>query len=214
MSRRRPSALALVVGTLVTLAAVGYPFAIYLGLTRWSARDVGLVLLVFLVPMLLLRLRRVDRRQLWRVLPAPAIAVALAGLTAALGDARFVLALPVLVSAVLLVGFGATLWSDQPMAERFARMKRGDELTPDEIRYCRTVTLVWCAFFAVNGVVAGALALFAPVAWWTLYAGLIAYVLIGALFTVEYLVRSYRFRHYGDGLHERLVARLFPPVSP
>ena len=91
---------------------------------------------------------------------------------------------------------------------------RTDELNAVETRYCRSVTIVWCAFFAANGAIAAALALWAPLAWWTLYSGLLAYVLIGAVFVIEFLVRSYRFRQYGPGLAGRLAARLFPPPLP
>ncbi len=38
--------------------------------------------------------------------------------------------------------------------------------------------------------VAAALALWAPLAWWTLYTGLIAYLLMGLLFAGEWLVRQ------------------------
>jgi len=35
--------------------------------------------------------------------------------------------------------------------------------------------------------------------------------LIGTLGALEYVYRKYRFREYGAGLHDRLLARLFPP---
>ena len=38
--------------------------------------------------------------------------------------------------------------------------------------------------------VAAGLALWAPLAWWTLYNGLIAYLLMGLLFAAEWLVRQ------------------------
>jgi hypothetical protein len=46
-----------------------------------------------------------------------------------------------------------------------------------------------------------------------LYTGLIAYVLIGILGASEYVVRKARFREYGNGLHDRLLARVFPPTA-
>src|SRR6185436_7648546 len=53
---------------------------------------------------------------------------------------------------------------------------------------------IWCLFFALNGSTALLLALAAPLAWWTLYNGLIAYLLIGALFATEWILRRRRFR--------------------
>ena len=34
---------------------------------------------------------------------------------------------------------------------------------------------------------------------------------MGAMFAGEYVLRQFRFRKYGEGLHDRLLARLFPP---
>lgn len=212
MTSRRVTGV--VLGIVGAVAAVAYPFAIYVGLTSYSTRDVGLALLALLLPLLLFRLLRADRSQLAQVLPAPLAAVALVSLAVLVDDHRLMLALPVLVSGVLLVGFGASLRGERPMVERFARLVRGDTLIPAEVRYCRSVTVVWCVFFAVNGAVAGALAVWAPLAWWTVYAGALAYALIGAVFVIEFLVRSYRFRQYGPGLHDRIAARLFPPPVP
>jgi uncharacterized membrane protein len=45
-------------------------------------------------------------------------------------------------------------------------------------------------FFVINGTIAAALTLWAPLAWWTLYNGLIAYLLMGLLFAGEWLVRQ------------------------
>jgi uncharacterized membrane protein len=51
------------------------------------------------------------------------------------------------------------------------------------------VTQVWCWFFSVNGAIALATALWASPAIWTLYNGLIAYLVMGLLFAGEYVVR-------------------------
>jgi len=64
------------------------------------------------------------------------------------------------------------------------------DLPPAAVRYTRQVTRVWVAFFAFNASVATGLALLAPLSWWTLYTGLIAYLLMGLLFAGEWLVRQ------------------------
>ena len=75
------------------------------------------------------------------------------------------------------------------VAERLARLSEPD--LPDKaIRYTRQVTIAWSVFFLCNGVLAAALTLWAPLAWWTLYNGLISYLLMGLLFAVEWLVRQ------------------------
>lgn len=203
-------ALAIVNGTLVGL----YPVAVWVGLTYLSTRAVGLLVLGVLVPMLVVRLWRADRTTFWSILRIPLAILGLILIGVILDDRRYVLAMPVLINTVLLLTFGPTLRRGAiPMIERFARMQE-PELGPDKQAHCRQFTWVWCGFFAANGAVAAALALWAPLAWWATYTGLVAYVLMGLLFTIEYVVRKARFREYGRGLHDRLLARLFPPRTP
>jgi uncharacterized membrane protein len=186
----------------------GYPVAVYIGLTRFSARGVGLLLLLLLLPGLLLKLRHARREDVLVVARLPLSIMALVALGALLDDPRFVLSLPVLINLMLLAQFGSSL-RGTPMVERFARLQDPD-LGPAQVAYCRSVTKVWCVFFTLNAAVSLALALFASVAIWALYTGLIAYVLIGVVASVEYVVRKARFREYGPGLHDRLLARVFP----
>ncbi len=182
--------LATIFGALLTVA---YPLAVYFGLSHFSVRAVGLLLLCLALPLLALRFRGTRREHLASILPVPISVIALIALSAILEDRRFMLALPVLISAALLVTFGASLSRGMPMIERFARMQN-PELPPSHAAHCRQVTWVWCVFFVVNGAIASFLAVRGPIEWWTLYSGLIAYVLMGALFAVEYIVRKYRFR--------------------
>jgi uncharacterized membrane protein len=191
------------------LLVAGYPLAVYLGLTRYSARYVGILLIVLLLPGLLLRLRGARREDLLAVARVPLAVMAVAGLSALFDDKRFVLAMPVLINGALLATFGSSLWGT-PMVERFARLQNPN-LGPDHVPYCRAVTKVWCGFFGFNIAMSVWLGLFAPLSWWALYTGIIAYVLIGVLATGEYIVRKERFRDYGSGLHDRILMRLFPP---
>lgn len=188
-----------------------YPLAVYVGLSRGRPRGVALVLLGLIVATALLRIRGAAREHLWVVLRVPMSVAALLTLASILDDPRLVLAMPVLVSGLLLWHFASSL-SGTPIVERFARMQK-DTLSPAQVRYCRTVTVVWCGFFVLNGAAAAALAWWAPLSWWALYTGIIAYVLIGLVGTVEYVVRKHRFREYGPGLHDRLLARVMPPPA-
>jgi uncharacterized membrane protein len=95
---------------------------------------------------------------------------------------------PVLVNAALLGVFAYSLISPPSMIERFARI-REPNLPTRAISYARRVTQVWCMFFAANGVIALMTALWASSATWTLYNGLIAYLMMGLLFAGEYVVR-------------------------
>jgi uncharacterized membrane protein len=198
-----------VVAVLNGLLIAAYPVAVYFGLTRFSTRGLGLVLLVLLLPSVLTKLRSARREDLVVVLRLPLTVITLVVLGIILNDRRFVLALPVLINLALLIQFAGSLRAT-PMVERFARMQ-DPNLGPLQVRYCRTVTQVWCVFFAINASISLALAWLADVAVWALYTGLVAYVLIGVVATVEYVVRKARFREYSGALHDRLIARVFPP---
>ncbi|MDR0876504.1 MAG: AMP-binding protein, partial [Treponema sp.] len=100
---------------------------------------------------------------------------------------------PVLISAVLLGAFGLTLFSPPVMIFRFAVLQdksvRGSLAEKRVEKYCRRVTLVWCAFFLLNGAVALYTVFFASDAVWSIYNGGISYMLMGALFAGEFIVR-------------------------
>ncbi|MFY0542160.1 hypothetical protein [Nannocystis pusilla] len=155
----------------------------------------------------MLRLREARREDLWPVLRVPLSLFGLFAVAALSGEQRLFMALPVLVNLGLLANFAASLRGPVSLVERFARLQEPD-LPPGGPAYCRTWTKIWCGFFVANALVSAGLALWAPVAWWTLYTGLLAYLLIGVMFTVEYVVRKATFRRFGDGLPDRLLRRL------
>ena len=95
---------------------------------------------------------------------------------------------PVIVNATLLGVFFYSLIVPPTAIERIAR-KRDRFLPAQAIGYTRRVTQVWCVFFALNGAIALYTALYESSALWSLYNGLLAYVLIGLLFAGEYCVR-------------------------
>lgn len=96
------------------------------------------------------------------------------------------------------------------MVERFARLQVPD-LPEAEVAYTRSVTRVWCVFFVINGSIALVLALMDDIEAWALFTGLISYLLIGALFAVEYVYRHWKFRRYRGGFADPLLKRVFPP---
>lgn len=201
----------ILVGVLTTILVVLYPLAIWFGLTHFSARTVSLWILVLLVPGVLWRFRKARREDVWAVLRIPLVIALVLGCGALFDDRRFVLAMPVLVNLGLLITFATSL-RGTPMIERFARMQEKEGLGEGQVRHCRQVTWAWVVFFALNASVAALLSL--DEAWtaaWAAYNGGIAYGLMGAMFVGEYILRQYRFRKYGGGLHDRLLSRIFPP---
>ena len=93
----------------------------------------------------------------------------------------------------MLAVFGGSLWTTMPIVERLARL-REPNLPPSGVRYTRVVTRVWCGFFILNGGIALFTALRGDMRLWTLWNGMIAYILMGALMATEWLVRQRRIK--------------------
>ncbi len=195
---------------LSVILGLAYPVAIYLALQRFEPRQVALLGLALLA----LRTAIVARRRLVsyaRALAGPALAVgATLAVAAFLNHPLALLLTPPAVSFALLASFAQSLWGPLPVIERFARIVVPD-LSEEEIAYCRSTTVVWCGFFALNGSIEVVLALRAPIELWTLYTGLVSYLLIGTLFASEFVYRHWRFRRYVGAPTDVVLRRIFPP---
>lgn len=173
-----------ILSTLSVVITVLYPLAIWWGEGKFEPRVMAGVLVLALV-MRLPTLRAGGVRHGWWI----GILVAVLVLIAVLGNALLPLKLyPVVVNGTMLMLFGSTLFRPPSMVERLARL-RTPSFPPAAIAYMQRVTQVWCGFFVVNGAVALGTALWASPAVWSLYNGVIAYVLMGALFGGEYVIR-------------------------
>lgn len=129
-----------------------------------------------------------------------ALLAAFFALLLASGNAGSMYWYPVLVNALMFILFFASLFSGQSLIERLARLREPD-LPREAIAYTRRVTQIWCAFFIINGGIAAALALAGAHRAWALYTGLIAYLLMAALFAGEYLVRRRIKKHHDKFSH-------------
>ncbi|MDR2207501.1 MAG: hypothetical protein LBE22_00780 [Azoarcus sp.] len=116
--------------------------------------------------------------------------VALLGITALLlrSSISLLLYYPVLVSAMFLAAFAASLFQSQTLVERLAR-RLDPELPPHGVRYTRRVTIAWCVFFVINGGIALWTTTQSTTVW-TFYNGLISYVAMGVMFGGEWLIRQ------------------------
>ena len=197
---------------LQTVALLAYPVLVYFALEFASARVVALATLA-LVALRLAFLAPARFAATARAFAPAALALGLASvLTLFWNDPLSLLLAPALLNLALLGAFAASFLARQTTVERLARAQVG-ELDADERRYCRRVTALWCAFFAANAAVSATLALWGTREEWTLYNGLVAYVLAGALFAAEYLYRHWRFRRYVGAPTDPLLRRIFPPRS-
>jgi uncharacterized membrane protein len=166
---------------LAWLATLLYPLAVWFGLTRFEPRWVA----VFLLSLALLR-AIASREKVWLVAAAGACGLVLASWFS--NDGLPLKLYPVLVNLALLTVFAVSLRHPPTVIERLARLQTPD-LPAAAIPYVTRVTRAWCLFFVLNGGIALWTALAASDATWALYNGLIAYVLIGAMFLGERLLR-------------------------
>lgn len=160
-----------------------YPFAVYFGTQYLAPWKIASVLFVLLG----IRLALSYSVKHWSS-PLLMIGMVYCGFAVWSNELLTLRFYPAIANAALLLVFSWSLWSPPTVIERFARIQHPD-LPPEGIIYTRRVTQVWCGFFIVNGSLALATALWSSVEIWSLYNGLIAYLLMGVLFIGEYLVR-------------------------
>ena len=185
--------------------SVLYPALVFCGLEFWglSPRRLSLLLigLAFVHFFNVTRGRsgerkggNFDRTNVVKGLALVALMLLCGGLAFFADNIMFLKFYPVMVSLSLLSFFAFSLWKKPSFAFRLANL--GDKTlrtSPERFfveRYCDRVTLVWCIFFILNASIAFATALVGSDRIWSLYNGLISYILIGILFAVEFMVRK------------------------
>lgn len=165
----------------IGLVTVVYPLAIYFSLGHFEPRWAALILFSVAVTRAL-----ASRENFWRYAAGAALLLAL--LSMYLNLATPLKLYPVIVSAALLGVFVISLWHPPTVIERLARLQDPD-LPKQAVAYTKKVTIVWCGFFLMNGLIALVTALYVSDKIWALYNGLISYCLMGMLFAGEWLVR-------------------------
>ncbi|MEG0248407.1 MAG: hypothetical protein RR726_38875 [Pseudomonas sp.] len=171
------------IGLGLVVAGLLYPFAVHFGMAHFAPWQFGLLLASLWLARALTEPQRPGGH--WMA----TLAIVFCVLLAVVNSPQLLRWYPVLISALMLALFGLSLKYGPPLVERLARL-REPQLPDVAIRYTRQVTKVWCLFFLFNGLIAAALTLWAPLSWWTLYNGLIAYGLMGLLFAIEWLIRQ------------------------
>jgi uncharacterized membrane protein len=169
------------------LAGLGlaYPFAVFLSPSHVPTGALVLAALTLAAGRLAVMRRTNAARSL-----TPAMIGVLA-VTAGLGavDTRSAaLAYPVAMSLGMAAAFGMSLFRPPSLVESLAALTEPAP-TAAARSYMRTVSLVWCLFLTANGLVSALTAWLGDIEVWTLYNGLVSYLLMGALFAGEYAVR-------------------------
>jgi uncharacterized membrane protein len=176
---------------LLASASLLYPVIVWLGLKYLGAPAIVGILAVVVA----LRLALGRRTALDLVL---VLAVLAAVVLLAIDSRTAVLIHPVLVNFGFATVFSYTLAAPPPMVERLARILDPD-VPPAAAPYLRKVTLAWIGFFLMNGTIAVWTVVWGTIDQWALYNGVIAYLLIGAMFAGELLVRRRVMPKKGEG---------------
>jgi uncharacterized membrane protein len=178
-ARLRPVAvLAVTIGVL-------YPAIVYFSLDRLPP-GILIALALGTIALRAVAARGEDGRLLLSLLAIVAVFVS------ALAIADQILAIkayPVLMSLSAAALFGASLLYPPSLIERIARL-RG--IVPDAPArfYMRRLSVIWLAFLIGNAGVSAAVSVWGGMDLWALYNGLLSYLLIGALFFGEMLLRG------------------------
>ena len=185
------------------------------------AASIGWLLMLVLLPEL-----RQRSFAAWVVLAA-----GLAGLYAITGSSaplRMQFLPPILMFGFMAWVFGHTLRRGRtPLIESIIRALNGPEDSLDEnvLSYARRLTAVWTALFVLLGVINTVLALCAepdgllltfglqpvvtvPLSLWSLFANVLNYLIVAAMFVVEYLMRLRRFPERSHGGFFNFIRRL------
>ncbi|MBD1575185.1 DNA gyrase subunit B [Vibrio sp. S11_S32] len=171
------------------LVLLAYPLAVYYGLNRWGIGVIaGLLGVLFLIRIIAgNRTRLTELKYIaWLSGGAGIILTIFATIFKQQGWFTFY---PIIVSALMFILFGSSLWQKQTLVERLARLQDPD-LPPSGVQYTRTVTKVWCGYFVLNGSIA-LYTCFQPIEIWMLYNGLLSYICGGSLFACEWVVRQF-----------------------
>ena len=189
--------------------ALASPFVLYFAITYARIEDAAALLLGFALLKAIPAFLGAKRDQRMAALRLPAVAVVSATVGVVSRDPRALLLLPSASQLAFAAVFLSSL-RGMPLVEHFARMK-APALNKAQIRYCRTVTIIWGVTLCFAAAIGLVLAFWAPLAVWAAFTGIGSYVLIAVLFSGELVVRKIRFREYGSGPLDRLMATFIPP---
>ena len=167
------------------LVLVGYPLTVYFGLQYLPPGAIALTLCGLLI------VRLAAQKQQVKAMALPVfVGIGLTAGSYLAKQNQWLLYYPVVINLTMLALFSYSLKKGPSMIERLARLKEPD-LPDSAISYLKKVTMLWCGLFVLNGSMAAYTAEFTSLATWTLYNGLIAYLLMGLLLGGEWIYRRF-----------------------
>jgi uncharacterized membrane protein len=166
---------------------LAYPLLVYFGIKVLPPGVIVIGLLALIVLQSAIITESSAQRPLLAVSAGAALVVVAIAVSAPLISLK---AYPILFSLGLATLFGYSLLRPPTVIERIARLREPD-LDEAVSPYLRKVTMAWLCFFVVNAGISAGTAIWGSLEAWTLYNGLISYLLIGSIFTGEFAVRYF-----------------------
>ncbi|WP_269518805.1 hypothetical protein [Alteromonas sp. BMJM2] len=171
---------------LIFLATLAYPFLVYLNIDSIEPGWFGVVLLLLAIFRLVVT---GTKRQSSDWLITAVIAVFCSAIII-LESETLLKCYPVMMSLSMGLAFLFSLNDKRNLIERFAAA--GGKQPPTQARgYLHKLCIVWGVLLLFNGAVAAWTVWFASLAVWTLYNGLLSYLLIAGLVVIELVYRNY-----------------------
>jgi len=164
-----------------------YPVLIYFGLNYFTPAHLGL----FFLALFILRIffsKSTNKIARWQLIFTVVIGGTLATLTWIFDSKEYLLWYPVGLSIAFFLVFTMSIIFPPTVIEQIAR-PRNKDFPEVAVVHTRNVTIVWATFFALNIVVSSWTVLSDDMEVWTLYNGLISYIIVGILIGIEVLVR-------------------------
>jgi uncharacterized membrane protein len=199
-----------VLNILSTLFILASPWVLYWTLTHHSVDVAAIVLVGWVIVRVIPIMLSARREQRMAALQLPAIGLVFALLGSIFDNGTWLMILPSATQAAFALAFLRSL-TGTPLIEHFARMMK-HELGVRQQAHCRRWTVIWGVYLMILAALGLVLARWAPLRVWTIYVGVLNYVLIGLLFAVEYVIRKLTFREYGRNPLDWVLSKLFPPA--
>ena len=170
---------------IVSIVGIAYPLVVYTGMQHMGVTGLATILLVFAAFRFFLTGKKTTL--LWI---AAGLICSFSLLIMALKSETLLRFYPVLVSVGVALAFLFSLWQDKTLIQRFAEMT-GETITPVALRYMRLLTGWWVGLLLLNAVVASYTVFYTSLKTWTLYNGLVSYLIFGLFMILEWLYRQH-----------------------
>lgn len=107
----------------------------------------------------------------------------------------FVKLYPVVVNCFIFLVFFISSFSKETVIQKFAKLTEPN-IKPKALEYTRKLTYYWAIFTFFNFLIS-LWTVFLPQKIWSIYNGIISYILVGSFFAIEYFVRKRFKKKYG-----------------